>query len=429
MSKDVRAKDILEKIQHMENEFLVDRNENFTNEIKNLINETNWQEIQRENVTKVSKKTRYEFKSVDTMWSETYLKELNEYKDITQKIPKVTRLKLLKKAINKIMKITNRYQEIFNNRVVGFTSAITKKISAIEIANYNQNIILEDIKERTNEQLEDIKERTNEQIEKINDKINNDVEKVNIKLNDDIEEMNTKLEEYVISNNERFNGDEEWSKLLSKRIDDIDAYIYKLRNELFAEIKHSINGNEALQMQKQIETKILPSYRKYCNKYGDVKKINVGCGTITKDDYINIDGRELDGVDIVADVRKLPFNENELDEVYAAHLLEHFEDETLKDDLLPYWYNLIRSNGKIRIVVPNIGEMARQYSEGEIPFSQFKEIVFGGQEYSGNYHYTMFDEDKLKSLLEDVGFKNVTVISSKRENGLCIEMEIEGTKL
>lgn len=425
MANDIRAKDVLNKIQQMEDVFLANKNETFTNEIKENISRTDWEYIKIENESKMPRFIEQEFNRNDTMWSEIYLKELNEYKDITQKIPERTRLKFVKKIINKIMKITNRYQEIFNDRVVGFTSAIAKKISVIESYNYNQNVKLENIAQNTNDQID----KLDKYIEKVNFKLDNDIEKINFKIDNDIEKMDNKLEQYLNSSNERFTGDEEWSKLLSKRIDELDTVMYRLRNELFAEIKHSINGSEVLQAKNEIQPKVLPSYREYCNKNGDVKKVNIGCGTLTKFDYINIDSRELDGVDIVADVKKLPFDKNELDEVYAAHLLEHFEDETLEKELLPYWYSLIKINGKIRIIVPNIGEMAKQYSDGKIPFSQFKEIVFGGQEYSGNYHYTMFDEDKLKSLLEKVGFKKVTVISNKRENGLCTEMEIEGIKL
>lgn len=421
MLENFTAKDVLNKIQQMEDVFLANKNEAFTNEIKESINKTDWEYIKIENASKLPRFIEQEFNRNDTMWSEIYLKELNEYKDITQKIPERTRLKFVKKIINKIMKITNRYQEIFNDRVVGFASAIAKKISAIESYNYNQNIKLENVAQSTNDQID----KLHKYIEKVNFKLDNDIEKID----NDIEKIDNKLEQYLNSSNERFTGDEEWSKLLSKRIDELDTVMYRLRNELFAEIKHSINGSEVLQAKNEIEPKVLPSYREYCNKNGDVKKVNIGCGTLTQFDYINIDSRELDGVDIVADVKKLPFDKNELDEVYAAHLLEHFEDETLEKELLPYWYSLIKINGKIRIIVPNIGEMAKQYSDGKIPFSQFKEIVFGGQEYSGNYHYTMFDEDKLKSLLEKVGFKKVTVISNKRENGLCTEMEIEGIKL
>ena len=61
---------------------------------------------------------------------------------------------------------------------------------------------------------------------------------------------------------------------------------------------------------------------------GEVR-LNLGCGHHPIPTYINIDMRELPGVDIVADVGQLPFGNASLKEVFSAHLLEHFPQEEL----------------------------------------------------------------------------------------------------
>jgi SAM-dependent methyltransferase len=58
------------------------------------------------------------------------------------------------------------------------------------------------------------------------------------------------------------------------------------------------------------------------------KKLNLGCGKTILPDWINLDKVPLSGVDIIADLDKcqevkLPFNNDEIDEFFASHVIEH----------------------------------------------------------------------------------------------------------
>jgi len=59
-----------------------------------------------------------------------------------------------------------------------------------------------------------------------------------------------------------------------------------------------------------------------------MKKLNLGCGKDIKKGYINLDFMKQPGVDIVHNLNKFPwpFKDNEFDEVYASHVLEHVDD-------------------------------------------------------------------------------------------------------
>jgi len=57
------------------------------------------------------------------------------------------------------------------------------------------------------------------------------------------------------------------------------------------------------------------------------KRVDLGCGRRQVPGTIGLDIDALPGVEIVADLsRGLPFRENSLDEVYAIHILEHFDN-------------------------------------------------------------------------------------------------------
>ena len=59
-----------------------------------------------------------------------------------------------------------------------------------------------------------------------------------------------------------------------------------------------------------------------------MKKLNFGCGDDIKEGYVNADVVRMKGVDIVHDFNKFPypFKNNEFDEIYTSHVLEHLDD-------------------------------------------------------------------------------------------------------
>jgi hypothetical protein len=62
-----------------------------------------------------------------------------------------------------------------------------------------------------------------------------------------------------------------------------------------------------------------------------------------------------------------------------------------------------------------------------ISFNDFREIVYGAQDYTGDFHFNLFTPESLKSLLLDAGFKAITVPVSGRRKGTCFEFEIVAT--
>jgi predicted SAM-dependent methyltransferase len=156
-------------------------------------------------------------------------------------------------------------------------------------------------------------------------------------------------------------------------------------------------------------------------------RVNLGCGHIPIDEYVNTDARPLPGVDVVAEVGKLPFDEGSLDEIRSAHLLEHFPGPRL-DHLIGYWYSLLRPGGTFTAVVPDAESMIRSFVTGDIPWADLKEVTYGGQEYAGDFHFTMFSQDELVSTLTDAGFVDVKVVDSGRRNGASLEMEVVAFK-
>jgi len=161
---------------------------------------------------------------------------------------------------------------------------------------------------------------------------------------------------------------------------------------------------------------------------GDAIRLNLGAGHVTRAGYLNVDARELDGIDVVADVRHLPFEKATVAEIYSAHVLEHFPLEELRTVLLPYWSSLLAAGGEFVAVVPDMETMISEYVAGRMSFEELREVTYGTQEYEGDFHYNGFSQATLRALLETAGLTDVSFRASGRRNGMCYEMEIVGVR-
>ena len=95
-------------------------------------------------------------------------------------------------------------------------------------------------------------------------------------------------------------------------------------------------------------------YFKYgATKNNNLKKLNLGSGNNILEGYVNADMFKASGIDIVFDITKTPypFKNNEFDEIYCRHILNHIsENDRMK--ILDELYRISKSNGVIKILVP-----------------------------------------------------------------------------
>jgi predicted SAM-dependent methyltransferase len=166
------------------------------------------------------------------------------------------------------------------------------------------------------------------------------------------------------------------------------------------------------------------SYARRLAAMSDGVRVNLGCGELAWPDYVNVDLRALPGVDVVADVRRLPFEPATVAELASAHLVEHFREHQLRTRVLPYWRSLLRGDGTLRIVCPNWAAMLERVQDGRMSLADFKTVTFGLQDYEGDDHFAMYTPDTLGNMLRECGFTRIEVLERDRLNGLCPEMEL-----
>jgi len=91
--------------------------------------------------------------------------------------------------------------------------------------------------------------------------------------------------------------------------------------------------------------------------------LNVGCGQRFHNAWTNIDLESTDPSVQQYDITKgLPFEDQQYDAVYHSHVLEHL-DPADGDRLLADCFRVLKPGGVLRIVIPNLEQIATLYLE------------------------------------------------------------------
>jgi hypothetical protein len=208
-------------------------------------------------------------------------------------------------------------------------------------------------------------------------------------------------------------GQSEWTTVLQKKVEWLSLSVREM-----AAAPEEANLPEPRVVDPENFQHLLAQMR------GQIR-VNVGCGEKPLDAYINVDLRELTGVDVLADVRRLPFEHGTLAEIASAHLIEHFREHQARQYVLPYWKSLLKKpEGVLRTICPNWEAMLQRLQDGRMSLAEFKLVTFGAQDYEGDDHFAMYTPATLRQLLLECGFGRTEVVVAERMNGICPEMEI-----
>jgi hypothetical protein len=199
--------------------------------------------------------------------------------------------------------------------------------------------------------------------------------------------------------------------------------VLQRKQEMLAlNLRERVGGGSA--EAEPVESRVVNQERYDRMTGGGGGRVNVGCGEKPMPEYLNVDMRQGEGVDVVADATDLPFDPASLGEVASFHLVEHFREQQLRQTILPHWHSLLRPDGVLRIVCPNWEAMIERLQAGEMPYKVFKTLTFGLQDYDGDDHFAMYTPASLGDVISDGGFTDVELVVADRMNGMCPEMEL-----
>ena len=135
-------------------------------------------------------------------------------------------------------------------------------------------------------------------------------------------------------------------------------------------------------------------------------KLNLGSGKKRIDGYISCD---LHDSDMDMDIRKLPFDDNTIDEIIAIHVLEHFYVHEIMY-VLHEWKRVLKPDAKLIVELPCFDKVVELLKSGINDY--FCLCAFYGSPKTHKdgepaLHKWCWSKEQFKKLLETVGFRNV----------------------
>ncbi len=144
-------------------------------------------------------------------------------------------------------------------------------------------------------------------------------------------------------------------------------------------------------------------------------KLEIGSGNKPREGYLHFDIRKNIGADVVGNAEKLPFKNEEFEEVFSRFFLEHLPRK--KAELaVKEMFRVTKKGGFVEIIVPNIAYFCRLFVEEK---GQKKEWalnkIYGFENYNEDHHFFGYDLDTLSQLLEKNGFIDIKQIETEEQ--------------
>ncbi|WP_103667505.1 methyltransferase domain-containing protein [Pseudanabaena sp. BC1403] len=116
-----------------------------------------------------------------------------------------------------------------------------------------------------------------------------------------------------------------------------------------------------------------------------MKYLNLGCGHRFHPSWTNINFISTDQSVIAHDLKKgIPFPEQSFDIVYHSHMLEHLSKADAKI-FMEECYRVLRPQGILRVVVPDLEQIARMY------LHCLENACIGSEEWEQNYQWILLE--------------------------------------
>lgn len=150
--------------------------------------------------------------------------------------------------------------------------------------------------------------------------------------------------------------------------------------------------------------------------------VNIGSGELRHEGWLNLDYRlSLKNNNLVCDLRrKWPLATGSAKYIFSEHVFEHMGYPEEIKHVLAECYRLLQPAGVLRVIVPDAERYLRAYVGGDEAFlrqvggsATSKISVINKMMRENGFHRYAYDYEKLKELLEETGFRDVTRSSFK----------------
>jgi predicted SAM-dependent methyltransferase len=142
-----------------------------------------------------------------------------------------------------------------------------------------------------------------------------------------------------------------------------------------------------------------------------VRRLHIG-GWVRADGWEVLDANPGPSVDHVGNAGDLTrFADGIFAELYASHVLEHFDYRDELQRALREWHRVLKPGGSLHLSVPDLDTLARLILDrSRLTLSDrflAMQMIFGGHVDRHDYHQVGLNEEFLRHFLGEAGFVNV----------------------
>lgn len=135
-------------------------------------------------------------------------------------------------------------------------------------------------------------------------------------------------------------------------------------------------------------------------------------------------------VDHVANASDLSCFENDsFDQIYASHVLEHFDYRDQLPETLKEWHRVLAPAGTLCVSVPDLDVLARLFIDRNLLSIQDRflvmRMIFGGHIDKHDYHLVGLNEEFLANYLHAAGFTELRRVTGFGlfQDTSCLELK------
>jgi predicted SAM-dependent methyltransferase len=159
------------------------------------------------------------------------------------------------------------------------------------------------------------------------------------------------------------------------------------------------------------------------------RRLHIG-GKERKEGWEILDALPGEHVDHVSNALDLSrFQDASFTELYASHVLEHFDFKEEMPRVLKEWHRVLAPGGTLYVSVPDLERLCHLYITPRLA-PEFRrkimEMIFGAHLDAYDYHKTGLDETGLREFLAKAGFSPVRRVHSFGLFRDTSEMEVIG---
>lgn len=152
-------------------------------------------------------------------------------------------------------------------------------------------------------------------------------------------------------------------------------------------------------------------------------RLNIGAGDHGIPGFVSIDQK------YGHDAARLEYANDSVDEIYASHVLEHFQIDMVPR-VLAEWVRVLKPGGRIRIAVPSVERALKLKEKFCASWELANRWINGGQTDAYDFHHCSFTDETLEAAMRRAGLRDIKRCDPFNEDASRSPVSImrEGTK-